>query len=180
MASLRIVAGHFGGRRIEAPRGRSTRPTADRVREAVFSMLPELSGRTVLDLYAGSGALGIEAVSRGADSAVFVERDPRAVACLRRNLESLGIDAPIHRREALRFLADARVAGSRFGVVFVDPPYSSASELGVRLSEHLPPVLADNALIVSESDRRHALQLGLPLARERTYGDTRIAIHRVP
>jgi 16S rRNA (guanine966-N2)-methyltransferase len=174
---LRVVSGRFGGRRIDAPRGRRTRPTADRVREALFSMLGDVSGMTVLDLFAGSGALGIEALSRGAGAAVFVDRDPRAVACIRRNLASLGIVADVHRRDALAFLESER--GDAFSLVFVDPPYSSAGELGRRLSERLPPVVTDDGLIVSESDRRHPLHLDLPLTRERTYGDTRIAFHRV-
>ncbi len=88
---MRVVAGAFKGRRLQAPRGGRTRPTADRVREALFSMLGDVSGAAVLDLYAGSGALGIEALSRGAGSATFVERDQQAVAALRRNLAAVGV-----------------------------------------------------------------------------------------
>ena len=87
---MRVVAGEFGGRRLQAPRGRATRPTADRVREALFSMLGDVGGARVLDLYAGSGALGIEALSRGAASAVFVDSEPRAAEAIRRNLDTLG------------------------------------------------------------------------------------------
>ena len=92
---MRVVAGEFKGRRLHAPRGAATRPTADRVREALFSMLGDVSGARVLDLYAGSGALGIEALSRGAESALFVERDRRALAALRRNLDAVGADAEV-------------------------------------------------------------------------------------
>jgi 16S rRNA (guanine966-N2)-methyltransferase len=91
---MRVIAGRFRGRRLTAPRGSGTRPTADRVREALFSMLGEIEGASVLDLFAGTGALGIEALSRGAASAVFVERDPAALAALRANLAALGLQTP--------------------------------------------------------------------------------------
>jgi len=172
---MRVVAGAFKGRRLHAPRGSGTRPTADRVREALFSMLGDVSGARVLDLYAGSGALGIEALSRGAASAIFVERDPRAVSALRRNLEAVGSEAEVRRQDALRFLASAR---GTFGVVFLDPPYDAAVRLAEPLSERLPAVLGEEARIVTESDKRAPLELSLPLERERVYGDTRIAIHR--
>jgi 16S rRNA (guanine966-N2)-methyltransferase len=173
---VRVVAGRFKGRRLHAPSGRDTRPTADRVREALFSILGPLDGGRVLDLYAGSGALGIEALSRGAEAAVFVDSDPRAVAVIRRNLEAVGVAAPVHRRDALAYLRGASEAP--FDLVFLDPPYSSAYELAVPLSERLPAVLTKDARIVSESDKRNPLELSLPLLDERVYGDTRIAIHR--
>jgi 16S rRNA (guanine966-N2)-methyltransferase len=171
---MRVVAGEFRGRRLAAPRGARTRPTADRVREALFSMLGDVSGARVLDLYAGSGALGIEALSRGAESAVFVERDPRAVAAIERNLESMGLAEEVVRQDAVRFLA--RTEGM-FDLVFCDPPYDSASRLAGRLTEHLPDVTSEDARIVTESDKRNPLELPFPLVTERTYGDTRIAIH---
>jgi 16S rRNA (guanine966-N2)-methyltransferase len=171
---VRVVAGEFRGRRLAAPRGTRTRPTADRVREALFSMLGDMSGARVLDLYAGSGALGIEALSRGADSAVFVERDPRAVAAIERNLESLGLEQEVLRQDAVRFLARAE---GTFDLVFCDPPYDSASRLAGPLAEHLPALTSEHARIVTESDKRTPLDLPLPLLTERTYGDTRIAIH---
>ncbi len=172
---MRIVAGTLGGRRLKAPPGRGTRPTSDRVREALFSILGPLEGVAVLDLFAGSGALGIEALSRGAASAVFVDSDPRALAVVRANLDDLQLDASVHRRDALAYLLSASEAP--FGLVFLDPPYSSASEMAGPLSERLPSVLTDPARIVSESDKRNPLQLTLPLLDERVYGDTRIAIH---
>ena len=174
---MRVVAGRYGGRRLDAPRGRATRPTADRVREAVFSMLGPLAGLRVLDLFAGSGALGIEALSRGAAAAVFVEHDARAAGTVRRNLAALGLEAAVHRRDVLAFLAEAH---DGFDFVFLAPPYSSARRLGGPLSERLPAVLAPNARIVSESPTRDPLALTLPLVTERAYGDTRIAIHRAP
>jgi 16S rRNA (guanine966-N2)-methyltransferase len=171
---LRVVAGEFKGRRLAAPRGARTRPTADRVREALFSMLGDVAGARVLDLYAGSGALGIEALSRGAASALFVERDPAAVAVIERNLAPLEVDATVARADAVRWLARAE---GPFDLVFCDPPYDSASRLAGPLAERLPGLTADDARIVTESDKRNPLELPFPLIVERTYGDTRIAIH---
>jgi 16S rRNA (guanine966-N2)-methyltransferase len=171
---LRVVAGTFKGRRLAAPRGTRTRPTADRVREALFSMLGDVEGARVLDLYAGSGALGIEALSRGADSAVFVERDAPAVAAIERNLAAVGVEAKVLRQDVMRFLAGA---DGPFDLVFCDPPYDSASRLAGPLAERLPALIAEDARIVTESDKRNPLQLPFPLLVERAYGDTRIAIH---
>jgi 16S rRNA (guanine966-N2)-methyltransferase len=172
---VRIVAGAYRGRRIDAPRGRSTRPTSDRVREALFSILGSIEGARVLDLFAGSGALGIEALSRGAAEAAFVDSDARAIAAVRRNLEAIGVDADVYRRDAFAWL---RAADAEFDLVFADPPYSSAGRTAGPLSELLPPLLTETSLTVTESDKRDPLLLSLPLVDERTYGDTRIAIHR--
>ena len=174
---MRIVAGTLGGRHLKAPAGRATRPTSDRVREALFSILGDLDGARVLDLFAGSGALGIEALSRGASAAVFVDTDPKALTAIKANLQALDITAKVHRRDAIAYLNNAGEAP--FDLVFLDPPYSSASEMAGPLSERLPSVLSEDARIVSESDKRHPLILTLPLLDERVYGDTRIAIHRV-
>ena len=174
---MRVVAGLYGGRRISAPPGRDTRPTSDRVREALFSILGPLDDERVLDLYAGSGALGIEAVSRGAASAVFVERDARALAALRRNLEGLGLRADVRRADVLAALSDASRRGETYSLVLLDPPYRLAADLGVPLSEALGPVLAPGARVVTESDRRHPLDLDLPLTDERRYGDTLLRFH---
>jgi 16S rRNA (guanine966-N2)-methyltransferase len=177
---MRVIAGRYGGRRLAAPPGRSTRPTSDRVREALFSILEAggaVSGARVLDLYAGSGALGIEALSRGAASAVFVERDNRAARTLNDNLQALGIDAAIRRTDVAAALRDARERGESYDLVLCDPPYRQAAELGGTLSEALRPVLAAGARVVTESDRRHPLDLDLSLTDERRYGDTLIRIH---
>jgi 16S rRNA (guanine966-N2)-methyltransferase len=171
---VRVVAGEFKGRRLQAPRGVRTRPTADRVREALFSMLGDVSDARVLDLYAGSGALGIEALSRGAGSAVFVERDAGAMRAIERNLAVLGLEQRVVRQDAERFLT--REAGT-FDLVFCDPPYDSASRLAGVLAERLPVLTSEGARIVTESDKRMPLELPFPLLTERTYGDTRIAIH---
>ena len=172
---MRVVAGEHRGRRLAAPRGSGTRPTADRVREAIFSILGPVEGLRVLDLFAGSGALGIEALSRGAASAVFVDRDRRAVAAVRANLSSLGIEASVVEREVAAYL---RAGPGPFDLVFADPPYSCAVPAGRDLSRHLPPVLGPGGLLVTESDIREPLEIGLPVVDERVYGGTRIRFHR--
>ncbi|HEX2070104.1 MAG TPA: 16S rRNA (guanine(966)-N(2))-methyltransferase RsmD [Thermoleophilaceae bacterium] len=173
---MRIVAGELRGRRLVAPAGGATRPTADRVREALFSILGDVSGLRVLDLYAGSGALGIEALSRGAAQAVFVDSSQTAVAAIRRNLAQLDLDAPVQRRDALAYLR-AAAAGDPYDLVFADPPYDSAVRVGPRLAELLPPILTADAVIVTESNKRAPLELPFDLLRERSYGDTRIALY---
>jgi len=176
---VRVIAGRFGGRRLATPRGRDTRPTADRVREAVFSILGPLDGATVLDLFAGSGALGIEALSRGAAQATFVERAPAAVRAIRANLAALGVEADVRARDVRAFLGDARAAGATYDLAFLDPPYRDAAGLGPALE--LAPLLAAGGRVVSESDRRAPLTLpGLEIVDERRYGDTLIRIHRTP
>ena len=171
---MRIVAGEFKGRRLRMPRGAPTRPTADRVREALFSMLGDVTGARVLDLYAGSGALGIEALSRGAESAVFVERDARAAAAIQANLDAIGAEGEVSRQDVLAFV---RRDGRSYDLVFCDPPYDSGPRIAGQLAERLPALLSTDARIVTESDKRNPLELPFPLLRERIYGDTRIAIH---
>jgi 16S rRNA (guanine966-N2)-methyltransferase len=172
---VRVVAGEFKGRRLYAPRGGRTRPTADKVREALFSILGDVEGLRALDLFAGSGALGIEALSRGAQSAVFVDSAPAAIAAIKRNLDGLEADARVVKRDALAFLAGAK--GEGYDLVMIDPPYDSALRLAEPLSERLPRLLNNGARIVTESDKRAPLALDLPLRLERDYGDTRIAVY---
>jgi 16S rRNA (guanine966-N2)-methyltransferase len=175
--AVRVVAGRFGGRSLVAPRGHATRPTSDRVREALFSILVSVEGLRVLDLFAGSGALAIEALSRGAAYAVLVDSSPAAVAAIRRNLSAVGADAEVRRQPALTYLGRARSDGRQYDLVFLDPPYRHASTLGQELSEALGPVLAPGARVVVESDRRAPLDLELGLLDERRYGDTLIRIY---
>ena len=175
---MRVIAGRWGGRRLAAPRVAETRPTADRVREALFSILGDrVQDAQVLDLFAGSGALGLEALSRGAAAATFVDSAPAAIAALKANLETLGADAEVHRADAVRFLRTAPGKARHYDLVLLDPPYRLAARLGRELSEALPAVLASSALVISESDRRAPLPLDLPLKDERRYGDTLIRIH---
>jgi 16S rRNA (guanine966-N2)-methyltransferase len=175
---VRVIAGAHGGRRLQAPRGAATRPTSDRVREALFSVLgARVDGAAVLDLFAGSGALGLEALSRGAAAVTFVDSAPAAVAAVRANLAALGVDAELRRADALRFLETASRSQRHYDLVFLDPPYRLAERLGRPLSEALPAVLAPGAWVVAESDRRAPLELQLPLHDERRYGDTLIRLH---
>src|ERR1700709_834666 len=121
---MRVIAGTLGGRRLKAPSGRGTRPTSDRVREALFSMLGELDGERVLDLFAGTGALGIEALSRGAGAAVFVERDAAAAGVLNENLKTLGIEphaGRVLRADALDALRSALRSQETYHLIFIDP-----------------------------------------------------------
>jgi 16S rRNA (guanine966-N2)-methyltransferase len=178
---MRVIAGRLGGRRLSAPTGTVTRPTSDRVREALFSMLGQIQDDTVLDLFAGSGALGIEALSRGARSAVFVERDARAVAVLRRNLTALQIPAEaatVRHADALIALRGARERAETYDLIFIDPPYEQAREWMHELPAILPSLLNPVARVVVESATRAPLQLPLAIERQRHYGDTSITIHR--
>jgi 16S rRNA (guanine966-N2)-methyltransferase len=174
---MRVIAGEFGGRELVTPRGRATRPTSDRVREALFSILGDVSGARVLDLFAGSGALAIEALSRGAGEATLVDAASAPIQAIRRNLDALGIEAETVRQPALRWLQAARSHARQYDLVFLDPPYRQASTLGRELTSALTPILAGDARVVAESDRRSPLGLELELLDERRYGDTLIQIH---
>lgn len=189
---MRVVAGSCRGRRLIAPEGRDTRPTSDRVREAVFNALGSLEavqGARVLDLFAGSGALGIEALSRGAASCVFVERDRKALAAIRANLAATGLAerATVEAADVLSYLERLRrhrddgklasgAAASRgddalFDLALVDPPYAFAD--WDRLLAALPASLA-----VLESNRPVPLPPGWESVRERRYGGTVVLIAR--
>jgi 16S rRNA (guanine966-N2)-methyltransferase len=144
-------------------------------------MLGPIEGARVLDLFAGSGALGIEALSRGAASVVFAERDAGAAGALRENLTALAIghgEGELRRGDALRALESARERGEKYDLVFIDPPYRRAPDWGPELSALLPPLLAPAARVVVESDRRLPLELNLDIELQRRYGDTSITIHR--
>ncbi|MGI8920147.1 MAG: 16S rRNA (guanine(966)-N(2))-methyltransferase RsmD [Solirubrobacteraceae bacterium] len=177
---MRVIAGALGGRRLQAPPGRSTRPTSERVREALFAILGSVARARVLDLFAGTGALGIEALSRGARRATFVESAPAVARVLSANLAALGLREPVAAvlcRDALQFLREAEVGAHPYDLVFLDPPYARAGTLGPTLSRALPAVLAPGARVVSESDPRAPLGLDLALLDERRYGDTLIRFH---
>ena len=174
---MRVVAGEYGGQRIAAPRRAGTRPTQDKVREALFSVLGPVDGLRVLDLYAGSGALGIEALSRGAKDATFVDSAPAAIRAVKANLAALGARAEVRRADARRFLGSASADARYYDLVLLDPPYRLAGALGDALTAALPAVLAPGAVVVAESDRRTPLVLDLPLLDERRYGDTLIRIY---
>lgn len=150
---MRVIAGRLGGRRLSAPKGLATRPTSDRVREALFSALGDVGGARVLDLYAGTGALGFESLSRGAAEAWFVEQDARLVEALYAQAETFGAKPRIVRQDAASFLRGR--APQRFDVVFLDPPYSMPVE---PLLELLPAWLADEGVAYVE----RPLPVGLP------------------
>jgi 16S rRNA (guanine966-N2)-methyltransferase len=172
---VRIIAGERKGHTIFAPRGRETRPTSDRVRENVFNIVAAwVPDARVLDLYAGSGAMGLEALSRGAASAVFVESDADAVRTIERNLDKLRLSGTIVRQGAATALAQEANAGRKYDLVLVDPPYGM-TDYDV-LSRYLPRVLADDGVLVLETDARTEPALPLAVRSTRKYGGTRVTL----
>jgi 16S rRNA (guanine966-N2)-methyltransferase len=174
---MRIIGGTHRGRRIAAPRGGHTRPTGDRVREALFNLVGPVDGASVLDLYAGSGALGLEALSRGARRCVFVETDGAACRTIRANLETLGLTGGlVSQRDALAVLRDERTAGRRHELLLLDPPYERWQELEPRLTELVPTVVAAAGMVVVETDARLEPTLPLDLVTTRRYGSARLTL----
>ncbi|HYY34007.1 MAG TPA: 16S rRNA (guanine(966)-N(2))-methyltransferase RsmD [Gaiellaceae bacterium] len=174
---MRIIAGSRKGARIFAPKGRDTRPTGDRVREAVFNLIGPVDGMRVLDLYAGSGAMGLEALSRGADSATFVEADRAAADTIVRNLDKLGLGgATVIREDAARRLIADAATGRRYDLVLIDPPYRMLTGILPMLGTHLPAVVARDGLVVVESDAREEPELPLPKRTSRRYGSARVTL----
>lgn len=174
---MRIIAGSRKGARLVAPRGRGTRPTGDRVREAAFNLVGPLEGARVLDLYAGSGAMGLEALSRGAARAVLVERDREALRAIERNLARLRLEgAEVAREDAARRLAADARAGRRYDLVLVDPPYAMLEAALATLAPHLAAAVEPGGLVVVESDARLTPELPLPLRTTRRYGSSRLSV----
>lgn len=173
---MRVTGGELSGRRLRGPpRGAELRPTSDKVREALFSILGEIGGLRVLDLYCGTGALAIEALSRGAERAALVDLDVRPA---RRNVEALALGerAELIRSDALRFLGrDER----RYGLILCDPPYRLAARLEPDLEKLLPARLAYGGRLVIETAAREPVRLALPLELERRYGDTLLSVWRI-
>ena len=176
---MRIVAGSRKGHRIAAPKGRGTRPTGDRVREAAFNLIGPVEDATVLDLYAGSGAMGMEALSRGARRCVFAESDREACRVLAANLAKLRLTgALVHCRDALAVAREEAAAGRAYDLVLADPPYGEWARLEARLAELLPAVLAPDGLAVVETDARVEPVLPLEPVTSRRYGSARITLFR--
>ena len=174
---MRIVAGSKKGHRIAAPKGVVTRPTGDRVREAAFSLVGPVAGAAVLDLFAGSGAMGLEALSRGAAGCVFVERDREATRVIQSNLAKLRLTgAVVANRSVDAVLRDESSRGRRYDLVLADPPYEEWKAHEPTLAELLPAVLADDALVVVETAADVEPELPLDLVTTRRYGSARITV----
>ena len=182
---LRVIAGTAGGRRLSAPPGTAARPTTDRVKESLFSALGDdrLRDASVLDLYAGSGALAIEALSRGAARAVLVDQDAAAVAAIERNLDATGFAgaARVQRSEVIRFLGGGPPGEAPFTLAFVDPPYDTPAAVVTGVLEQLaaPGWLAAGATVVVErgaGGERPETPSSWATTWERAYGDTLLSV----
>lgn len=152
---MRVIAGSMRGLRLSAPDGINTRPTLDRVKEAVFSMLmPYLSNAVVLDLFAGSGAIGIEALSRGASKAVFIDNDKSAISCIKKNISSGKVEerANVFCMDAIKYLSECN---ERFDIIFLDPPYFNNAYSSVLESIAKKDILSPDGIIVVEWDYEH-------------------------
>jgi len=174
---MRIIAGERKGHTIYAPKGLDTRPSSDRVRENVFNIVaPWVEDARVLDLFAGSGAMGLEALSRGAAAVVFVESDAGAVRTIERNLDKLRLTgATVLRLGASVALTQEVAAGRKYDLVLADPPYSMTDYEA--LARYFPRVLADDGLLVLESSARSEPELpGLEVRTTRKYGSTRVTV----
>lgn len=173
---MRVIGGSLKGRRLASFRGPGIRPTSDKVREAVFNILPrEFPYRTVLDLYAGTGAMGIEALSRGASEAAFVESDKGAAQVIRKNLDICGQKARIIRKDAVKAVEELSRKGESFDLVIIDPPYSSELLVGTLKAIGLGGLLAPKGAVVAESAKKAPLEAdipGLEVYDRRRYGDT--------
>jgi 16S rRNA (guanine966-N2)-methyltransferase len=170
---MRIVAGEHRGRRIDAPKGIGTRPTADRVRESAFNLIGPVDEAVVLDLFAGSGAMGIEALSRGAASCVFVESDRAAVRVIGANLDRLGLSGRVVGMDAVRAIA---ADPGPYDLILCDPPYDYDGR--ERIAPHLARLVAEDGLVVYESSSREAQPEveGLEVRTSRKYGSARLTL----
>lgn len=182
---MRIVAGEFGGRNLVAPKGRGVRPTLEKVREAVFDSIgPRIREARVLDLFAGSGAYGLESLSRGAAHATFVDISPRSLESVRENLAKLGIPAArwtVMTAEAAEVVARFAKAGTAFDFVFVDPPYEGDFYEESLLGLSVGKVVVPGGTVVAEHSKRVSLSVvygELRLDKERRYGETCIGYYR--
>jgi 16S rRNA (guanine(966)-N(2))-methyltransferase RsmD len=174
---MRIIAGDRRGSRIAAPKGDTTRPTGDRVREAAYNLIGPVDDTAVLDIFAGSGAMGLEALSRGARRCVFVESDRAACRVIRDNLEKLRFTgALVLQKDAFQALREERGAGRAYDLVLVDPPYGVWPDLQPRLAEAVPPVLAPDGMVVVETSAKVEPELPLTLVTSRRYGSARITL----
>ena len=179
---MRIISGEARGRHLRAPRGAATRPTADRVREALFNILGDVAGLAVLDLFAGTGALALEALSRGAAQAVLVDSAEPAVRVIQANVATLGYQerARVLRLDVVRALRVLERQGARFDLVFIDPPYEGSAATVTLAALGSGSLLAPDGLVVVEHDTRNepAEQHGvLHLGERRKYGQTEVSFY---
>jgi 16S rRNA (guanine966-N2)-methyltransferase len=181
---VRIIAGEYKGRRLATPRGDTTRPTADQVRIALLdTLMPWLPEARLLDLFAGAGGVGLEALSRGAAHATFVERDARAVAALRENVAALGVQSAVRilRDDVTRALASLARDGERFDVVFLDPPYDTDDVQAALAALGRGDVLAADAIVVAQHRTKRAPAAAegtLRAFKTRRFGETTLTFFR--
>jgi 16S rRNA (guanine966-N2)-methyltransferase len=176
---VRIIAGSRKGATIFAPKGRETRPTGDRVREAAFNLIGPgyVEDANVLDLFAGSGAMGLEALSRGAAHATFVESDREACRTINRNLDKLGLEgATVLCQDALTALWNDARGGTRYDLVLVDPPYRRFSSLQNALIQYLPEILEPGGTLLVETAANEEPELPLAKRTSRRYGSARLTL----
>jgi 16S rRNA (guanine966-N2)-methyltransferase len=180
---MRVIAGSHRGRRLSGPKGTALRPTSDKVRQAIFSILgAHVFGGRFLDLYAGTGAVGIEALSRGATSVTFVESDPKVVQLLQKNLESCRLLDRVHIRvkKTAAFLDQEDSWDGPYDVLFADPPYAAFDELEVITHAWRPGLLSKRAIVMIEQDARTELPTSIgqaSLVRRYVYGDTALYLY---
>ncbi len=193
---MRVVGGTLRGRQLASFKGRSIRPTSDKVREAVFDLLGSRCGagfKSVLDLFAGTGAMGIEALSRGAELALFVDNDARAVSIILKNLEACGIEvagrgtpgrgtrAKVFKRDVLSMIRSLSSSSERFDLIFIDPPYDSSLTEDALKGPGLGRLLSPGGFVVAETSRRTpapGVPEGLEPVSEKRYGDTLVYLFK--
>ncbi len=181
---MRVIGGELRGRRLLVPPGRQIRPTSDRVREAIFDILgPTWNFRRVLDLFAGTGSLGIEALSRGSEEVVFVEQGKVALHCLRRNLRDLGLKSrswvlPLEVKRGIAVLAEKK---ERFDLVFLDPPYGKGLVVKTIEEAIRRGIISPSGIIVAEHSPREVIFLhkGTVYIQQRRYGDTTVSFFQL-
>jgi 16S rRNA (guanine(966)-N(2))-methyltransferase RsmD len=179
---MRIIGGKFKSRLISMPKGVDIRPTQDKVREAIFNIMGDIAGRSVLELFAGSGAFGIEAISRGAGHVTFVDNNPRCIEQIKRSLESLEIDGgqyDVIRADAVKIIPKMRAQDKKFNIVFLDPPYYKELAKNCLLSINSYDILARIGLVLVEHFKKDILPTdldGLRFIQERRYGDTIVTL----
>ncbi|MBI1911036.1 MAG: 16S rRNA (guanine(966)-N(2))-methyltransferase RsmD [Deltaproteobacteria bacterium] len=174
---MRVIGGKFKGRNLASFKGMSIRPTSDKVREAIFNILPrEFPFKRVLDIFAGTGAMGIEALSRGAEDVIFVDSSPSSISVIKKNLEACGVGTQkVFKKDAVSAVRFFSQKQERFDLVFIDPPYDSSLVEETMNAIDNSGILSPEGVLVAETSKRIAVKLeysNLELTDERKYGDT--------